>query len=417
MTTIDAGPVRGATVRPLIVLPSDPFGDQIGGIKTFVLDFVRFSPADFATEMVACSSDPAARPLGMWQTIEVAGRSVRYLPILATPDVHRRPIVPRSLWFAARTMFHRNARHTRGKVLQFHHPGSPAGYLTTSAPKILVVHLNAADIDRGLGESRWTTFPGMLHRYEDVTLPRIDRIFTVNEAGARFYRERHPAIADRVTYLPTFVDPDAFAPYPEPVRRAARRALLERIGRPADGDDRLVLSIGRLERQKDPLLLIEAFAIAAAGDARLRLVVVGEGGLRKDAERRARELGIADLVHWLGFQAHDAMRDLMNGADLFVLSSAFEGMPITVLEALACGLPVVSTDVGGVATVVHDRQDGRLVAEREPAALAEAIGWVAERPRDAFLEACRAAIAPYAPQQVLAPFYDAHRELQARGPR
>lgn len=207
MTTIDAGPVRGATVRPLIVLPSDPFGDQIGGIKTFVLDFVRFSPADFATEMVACSSDPAARPLGMWQTIEVAGRSVRYLPILATPDVHRRPIVPRSLWFAARTMFHRNARHTRGKVLQFHHPGSPAGYLTTSAPKILVVHLNAADIDRGLGESRWTTFPGMLHRYEDVTLPRIDRIFTVNEAGARFYRERHPAIADRVTYLPTFVDP------------------------------------------------------------------------------------------------------------------------------------------------------------------------------------------------------------------
>jgi glycosyltransferase involved in cell wall biosynthesis len=405
-----------APIRPLILLPSDPFGEKIGGIKTFVTDFVRYAPDDFAPELIGCSSDPVDRPVGTWQERLIGGRPVRYLPVLATPDVHRRPLVPLSLQFTAAAILRRSARHYAGRILQFHHPGVPAGFLSVRAPKILVAHLNVADIDRGSGESRWSRIPGLLHRFEDVTLPRIDRIFVVNQEGVAFYRQRHPRIADRVAFLPTSVDQAMFRPMADPDRDLARRRLLDQLGLVPSADVRLALFVGRLERQKNPLLLIDgiARAMAAASAARnLRLVVIGEGSLRAGAEARARDLGVADRIHWLGFQPREDLPSIMNAADLLVLPSAFEGMPITVLEALACGLPVVATDVGGVGLVVHDRVNGRLTGHA-PEEIAEAIGWVLDRPRDAFEAAAREAVAPYQPEAVLRPFFDAHRELHDR---
>ena len=404
----------GGPIRPLIVLPSDPFGDQIGGIKTFVREFVRFSPEDFETSLIACTSDTAARPLYQHQTLEIEGRAVDYLPVLATPDVHRRPMIPRSLRFALMLVLRREARRNRGRVLQFHHPGVPAGYLTTRGPKILVVHLNAADIDRGQGESRWGALPGMLHRFEDVTLPGIDRIFTVNQDGAAFYRQRHPDVADRVSFLPTFVDPDLFAPIPDEARAGARRELAAELGSGASPEDPIALFVGRLERQKDPPLIVRSFAAAVRRSPNLRLVVVGEGGLREEAEELARSLGLADRIHWLGFRARAELPRLMNAADLLLLPSAFEGMPITVLEALASGLPVVATAVGEVPSVVHDGENGRLIVEHTPEAVADGIVWVAAQPRARFRDACLSAVTPFGPEQVLAPFFDAHRELHHR---
>jgi glycosyltransferase involved in cell wall biosynthesis len=220
-----------------------------------------------------------------------------------------------------------------------------------------------------------------------------------------------------VAFLPTSVDQAMFRPMADPDRDVARRQLLDRLGLGPSADVRLALFVGRLERQKDPLLLIDGVARAmAAGDPaarNLRLVVIGEGSLRAGAEARARDLGVADRIHWLGFQPREDLPSIMNAVDLLVLPSAFEGMPITVLEALACGLPVVATDVGGVSLVVHDRANGRLTGHA-PEEIAEAIGWVLDRPRDTFEAAAREAVAPYQPEAALRPFFDAHRELHDR---
>jgi glycosyltransferase involved in cell wall biosynthesis len=398
-------------VRPLIALPIDPFSAKIGGIKSFVLDFVRFAPDDFAVEIIGCTADTVARPLGRWQDIAVGERTVRFLPIVATPDVHRRPRIPLSLQFTLAGLVRREAHRFRGRILQFHNPGVPAGYLTVDAPRIIVVHLNLADIQQG--ESRWGRMPGLLHRFEDVTLPRMDRIFVVNRAGVEFYKERHPQIADRVEFLPTSVDQSLFRAFAPEERAATRADLVRELGDAADGD-RFVLFVGRLERQKDPLLLIDTFAAAWRQDGSLRLLVVGEGGLRQAAEARANEAGVAHRVTWLGARPRGDLPGLMNAADALLLPSLFEGMPITVLEALATGLPVVATAVGEVPLVVRDRVNGRLVESRTAADLADALLWTLKQPRAALAEAAVAAIEPYQPDRVLRGFFDAHRELQPR---
>jgi glycosyltransferase involved in cell wall biosynthesis len=403
-------------VRCLILLPFDPAGAKIGGIKSFVNDMLRVAPDDFEMEVVGCSEDPVQRPVGRWGDLEVGDRRVPFLPVLAIRDAHRRPRIPLSLTFTLAAVASRSAHRFGGRILQFHHPGVPSGFVMQRSPKVIVAHLNPADIDRGAGESRFARLPGLLHRLEDVTLRQMDRIFVVNQAGLAFYRERHPSVADRVTFMPTWVDQAIFRPQTGAARLAARVALLKSLGLPFDAPDGLALFVGRLELQKDPMLLVESFAAATQTEHSIRLVVVGEGGLREAAERHAVELGVAARCHWLGARPRAEMPSLMNGSDALILPSRFEGMPITVLEALACGLPVVATAVGEIPLVVHDGRTGRLVGDHAPEAIGRALADLLARTRDreSWWPATVRAVEPYRPEIVLQPFFDAHREIAAR---
>ena len=210
-------------MRPLIIVPIDPFSDKIGGIKTFITDFVRFAPDDFELQVIGCTADPMRRPVGGWQRHHIDGRPLDFFPVLATPDVHRRPMIPLSFQFTVAAMARREAHRFRGRVLQFHHPGPPIAFLAVDAPKILTVHLNVADIDGAAGESRWRRMPGALHRLEDLTLPRMDRIFLVNRAGMEFYRHRHPSVADRARSFPRRSTRSTSGRFPR--RSAAPRGL------------------------------------------------------------------------------------------------------------------------------------------------------------------------------------------------
>ena len=101
------------------------------------------------------------------------------------------------------------------------------------------------------------------------------------------------------------------------------------------------------------------------------LLIAGQGSLREKAQSLAEELGIAPKVFFLGVRTD--IPDLMNAADAYVMSSAWEGMPMVLLEAGAVGLPVVATDVGGNREVVVDGKSGLLVPSKDPEALARAM--------------------------------------------
>jgi glycosyltransferase involved in cell wall biosynthesis len=148
-----------------------------------------------------------------------------------------------------------------------------------------------------------------------------------------------------------------------------------------DARDRLVVSVGRLTPQKRHALLLEAAALAQRREPRLVVALAGDGPLplRRKREAQAARLGIAGRVRFLG--PFRPIPDLLRCADALAQPSAFEGLPLAVLEAMATSLPVVVTDVVGSNETVVPEESGLVVPPNDPSALAEALVRVLQDPQ------------------------------------
>lgn len=143
----------------------------------------------------------------------------------------------------------------------------------------------------------------------------------------------------------------------------------------------LVLGIGRLTVPKDFKTLIKAFSLVQKRENMANLVILGEGEQRPALERAAKEAGVAGRVHLPGFVENPY--NFLKQASVFVLSSRWEGLPNALIEALAVGTPVVSTDCpSGPAEILENGKYGRLVPVGDPEALAAAMEATLENPPD-----------------------------------
>ncbi|MEO8592719.1 MAG: glycosyltransferase [Candidatus Solibacter sp.] len=140
--------------------------------------------------------------------------------------------------------------------------------------------------------------------------------------------------------------------------------------------DCLVVSVARLEAQKNPLHLIQAFAAVARDVPAMHLILAGEGTLLETARQGAARAGIGARVHFLGL-CQDVV-ELLSACDVFALGSDWEGTPMAALEAMAAHLPVVATAVGGVPDVVENGVNGTLVPAGDVAALGAAMAALAQ---------------------------------------
>jgi len=191
---------------------------------------------------------------------------------------------------------------------------------------------------------------------------RADAIVAVSEGVADSLASAIGLSRDRiaVAYNPVVT--------PELARRAA-----EPLDHPwfGEGTPPVILAVGRMKPQKDFPTLLRAFAMVR-NRRDCRLVILGEGELRPMLEALVKELGISDSVQMPGFA--DNPFPWMRGASLFVLSSAWEGLPNVLIQAMACGTPVVSTDCpSGPREILEDGQWGALVPVGDVDALAEEI--------------------------------------------
>lgn len=140
-------------------------------------------------------------------------------------------------------------------------------------------------------------------------------------------------------------------------------------------DEILAMTVGNLRRNKDYPNLLAAAKQARAELPKLRFIAVGQGPLEEEIAQLHRELGLGEGFQLLGFRRDVA--DLMAAADIFVMGSAHEGLPVAIMEAFAAGLPVVATAVGGVPQQVREGTEGLLVPPVNPDALATALVKVA----------------------------------------
>jgi glycosyltransferase involved in cell wall biosynthesis len=182
-------------------------------------------------------------------------------------------------------------------------------------------------------------------------LARYPRLIAVSSDIARELIE-HGANPARVTTILNAIDHRQFRRDPESV--AASRAVLGLAPHHV-----AIGAVGRLEPQKRFDLLLEAFAVLHINNPQLRLVIAGDGSLRQSLEEQRRALDLTGAVILTGHVTD--VGSLHHAFDLFVQSSDYEGTPNAVLEAMAMETPIVATEAGGTAELVHDGVHGRII--------------------------------------------------------
>jgi glycosyltransferase involved in cell wall biosynthesis len=218
----------------------------------------------------------------------------------------------------------------------------------------------------------WSRPMSLKHRFYNAidrrVLRRFPAVVAVSEATAEVLR-RSGVPRERLAVLANGVDTDLWRPRAAEGDRPA--------GLPRDG--RLIGMAARLSPDKDLETLLAAFERVAASRPDVRLVIAGDGPERTRLERQAAASPAAARIHFLG--RREDLPAFMGWLSVVVLSSRAEGMPNSLLEALACGRPTVATRVGGVGEIARDGEEALLVPPGDVTALAGSLGRLLDDPR------------------------------------
>ena len=203
----------------------------------------------------------------------------------------------------------------------------------------------------GINNAKVTGIQGMLMKW---VLTNCNYIITVNKTmieKVQLYGVPH----ENLVFIPNGVD--------------AKKFKLKKVKK----NGYKLLSIGAFVPKKGQIFLIEAMAEVVKKYPQTVLTLVGDGPLRFELTEKAKSLGLQDNIYFPGTILHDKIPLLFEESDLFVLSSLAEGMPLVLIEAMACGLPQVATSVDGIPDIALDGETSILVPPKDPQSLSNAI--------------------------------------------
>ena len=340
-----AVPAYAAAQRPLVMHVLYSF--DVGGLENGVVNLINHMPPERFRHVVVALAQCAPDFCQRVQRADVEFISLHKLP------GHGIKLYPR---------FYRLCRQLRPAIVHTRNLAAleftvPAGLAGVPAR----VH----------GEHGWdSSDPGGTQRKYQLLRraysPFVNRYVALSGQIESYLTERVGIAASRVERICNGVDTLRFQP------ASTRQAV---AGSPFYESDVVVVgTVGRMQTVKDQLNLVRAVAIARAqgeAGARLRLVIAGDGPQRAEVEAEVAASGIGDIT-WLAGARSD-VPEVMRALDIFALPSQAEGISNTILEAMASGLPVAATDVGGNAELVAAGETGALVPAQDPHAMAQAL--------------------------------------------
>lgn len=350
-----AGP-RGSDPRPLVAHILHRF--DTGGLENGVVNLINHMPAGAYRHMVVALtevtdfkqrlSDPGVPCIALHKP---PGQGARLYPTLWRLLREHRPAIVHTRNLAALEM-------------------QPVAWAARVQGRIHGEH--GRDVDDLDGSSV------KYQRMRRLYAPFVQRYVALSQDLQGYLVDRVGIAPGRIEQVYNGVDAQRFSPPPG--------GPLPIPGCPfSPADHWLVGTVGRMQTVKHQTLLVRAFVLALQQQPalrhRLRLVLVGEGPLRAQAQALLAEAGVADLA-WLPGERSDVPA-VMRGLHAFALPSLAEGVSNTILEAMACGLPVVATRVGGNAELVQHGETGLVVPSDDLAAMAQALGRLAQQPQEA----------------------------------
>ena len=340
-----------------------------GGIATYIGELMLNQFEEHVdVALVGVTGDSGCK-LRNWQKVALGEGGYNFLPILHTPGKHLtyQGKMPLNARFIFELWRNRHEILKASEILHFHRAELviPFMFLKGARKFILTLHGASNSLELAAGHSlfnkKW--FRRLYYKMEELAIGKADSVMLVSQEGYDYYAGRFPAQKHKFIFIPTFVGKEFFTPVDKQIVRK-KYGLSE--------GNRVVLFAGRFDHQKDIDLLIEAFRIVNTKMPDSELLLAGDGKERARLEKLLGQSGIRG-VRLLGMLSRPEMPELMHCADVFALTSRWEGMPIVVLEALASGLPVVATRVGQMEIMIANGLTGYLADSREPEDIAQKI--------------------------------------------
>jgi exopolysaccharide biosynthesis WecB/TagA/CpsF family protein len=396
-------------IRIRTFYPADPVGVVPGGVDTFLRGLIKFAPADLSFTLVGMTTDPQARPVGQWTRCHIGEREFDMHPVCAVRDAGTRGRIPLSVRFMAGVNRDRLALANDFDVFDFHRIEPMLMWRSDQRAKNIFFHQDPRFVRLSSSDNLWRRLPRVYERLERTAMEDASSAWCVRESGVVALRERYPSLREAIRFVPTWVDDEVFNLVGEERRAALRQQLCDLYRLPLD--EPWLVSVGRLDTQKDPLLMVEAFGRLLSQGSRAHWIVVGDGVLRSEMQNLLNKAGISSHVSFLGLQPPSAVADILRASDGYVLSSAYEGMPMALLEGMGCGLPVVATDVGEVRRVVRDGVNGRIVKHGDAQGFAAALSELLTHREHWGGAMAQQSAAAFTPARVLTPVYNAYRVL------
>ena len=386
-------------IKPILTIfyQFNPWHSSIGGIQTVIGNFVKYAPSEFELRLVGTGD--GTQPLGEWHEGELAGKTIRFMPLFNLTDDNVRKLIPTTIKYGAALL----GRSFTSDFMHFHRLEPTLAARNWQGEKTLFVHNDIhKQMSSGGGKDAiaWRYLPGAYFALESFLVGQFSEILSCNQESAQLYRERYPHIADRVTYVKNTVDTEICYPLTKEEREQERTNLAHKMG--LAEDTQFILFAGRLHPQKDPLLLLQS--IVALHDRQIHLLIAGDGDLKDQIRLEIDRLGLSASVTMLGAINQTELAQLQRVSSAFVLSSIYEGLPVVVLEALACGTPIVTTRCGETPNLLT-ANSGVVCEERTPVAIADALRKVLQNPGDYAIEACVKAAEPYSARTVVGGIY------------
>jgi sugar transferase (PEP-CTERM/EpsH1 system associated) len=328
--------MKMADTRPLVVHLVNALG--VGGLETLLVDCVNRMPA--YRHAVVCLTHYTS-------FAERIGRADVELHALGKPP---------GLGLGTHLHFWRLMRKLRPTVLHTYNLAALEYAFTATIAgvpvRIHAEHGRDASDPHGLNPKH-----NFLRRH---LAPFVDRYIPVSEDLDRWLDQVVRIPRARIQFIRNGVDTDKFSPGGAATPDS-----------PWSAGDIVVGTVARIDDVKNHRLLVDAFARARASMPRLKLTIVGDGPLLADVRQQVAALGLQDAV-WLPGARAD-IQALLHSFSVFTLPSLAEGTPVSMLEAMACGLPVLASRVGGIPEVVDEGVQGLLVPVGDVDALAAAI--------------------------------------------
>ena len=375
----------------------NPWYSSIGGIQTFICSFLKYAPPEFEVRLVGTVGKDSA--IGIWQEKEFAGRKIKFMPLIKVENDDVKHLIPTTLKYTAALFKHNFA----SDFMHFYRiEAALAAYNWQGEKTLLVQNDIQKQMDPVAGNNAilWQKFPKIYFALESILIKQFDYIYSCHSETAKFYQQKYPKLAEYTKYLKNTVDEEIFYPLSFAEREQKRKTLASEMKLPET--TRFILFAGRLHPQKDPLLLIEAFA--GLDLPHIHLLIAGTGELERELKIKIDSLGLSKKVTMLGAVPQPKLAALHQLSSIFVLSSVYEGLPFAVLEALSCGTPVVTTDSGETPKFLTT-DSGIVCRERTPQIIAEALRKILQNPAEYPSAACVRTAKPYSAEAVVSNVY------------